>query len=321
MAHKNVHNAKGPLIPPHLQPGETVGVIAPSGPPDTEALNSGLKYLEQKGFRVVVGHSATKRMNYLAGTDEQRSMDLNAMLRAQEVRAIMFARGGYGIMRILESVDMDAVIADPKPLVGMSDLTALQLSLYARCGLVTFCGPMVAGQIAGGLDPLSEEWLLRSLCAPPNGQDLIPKKRSFRILREGQATGPFLGGCLSLVTSLLGTSHCPDFTGAILILEDVNEAPYRIDRMLTHLKLAGVLDRIAGLVLGHFLGPGGSFILSDVERRVMELTREIHIPVVSGFPHGHTLPNLTIPCGIPVELTTSPVSLVVSRHDDAPAGR
>lgn len=298
-------------VPRPLESGATVGVVAPSGPLDTKNLNAGIEYLHKRGFRVVVGRNISRRSGYLAGTDEERCLDLNAMLDAPNVRALMFARGGYGIMRILHLVDYDAVKRDPKRLVGMSDITSLQLALYAKCHLVTFSGPMI-GQIAVGLDPLSEAWLFRALVDPAQGRNLIPENHpGLRILRAGRAAGPLLGGCLSLVTALLGTPYCPDFFGAILFLEDVNEASYRIDRMMTQLKLAGVLGSIGGLVLGHFLGSVGENILPEVDRRAMELTEDNPIPIISGYPHGHTLPNLTIPFGIPVELNTSPPSLLV----------
>lgn len=302
-----------PLVPSPLGRGDTIGVVAPSGPVDTNDLNAGLRYLHQWGFRVVVGRNAAQRVGYLAGSDEERSSDVNAMLRATEVRAIAFARGGYGIMRILEWIDRDAVERDPKPLIGMSDITALQLSLYARCGLVTFSGPMVAGQIAQGLDAHSEASVVESLLTHLAGRDLLPKNQSvLKVLRDGYASGPLLVGCLSLITALIGTSHCPNFDGTILLVEDVHEAPYRIDRMMTHLKLAGVLDALSGMILGHFLGSGDRSIRSSVERRALELTSNTSIPLVSGYPHGHALPNLTLPCGMPVELETSPLRFSVS---------
>jgi muramoyltetrapeptide carboxypeptidase len=299
------------LVPPQVESGATVGVVAPSGPLDGESLRAGIRYLQQEGFRVVVGDNVSRRLGYLAGTDGERCHDLNAMLDAPNVRAVVFARGGYGAMRILHLVDYDAAKHDPKRLVGMSDITSLQLALYAKCRLVTFSGPMI-GQISDGLDPLSQSWLLRSLREPVQGRSLIPEnQQGMRILRAGRATGLLLGGCLSLVTALLGTSYCPDFFGAILFLEDVNEETYRIDRMLTQLKLCGALGSINGLVLGHFIGPRSESILPDVERRALELIEDSPIPIISGYPHGHTLPNLTIPCGIPVELNTSPLSLLV----------
>jgi len=300
------------LLPRQLEPGDRLGVVACSGPPVTELLSEGLRFFEEKGFSVIEGRHLHQRNGYLAGTDGQRCEDLNSMLRAPDVRAILFARGGYGLMRLLDSVDHDAVMRDPKPLLGMSDVTALQLSLYSQCGLVTFAGPMIAGQVGQGLDPVSEASLIRALTGRMEGHNLFADGRgSIRVLRHGRVAAPLVGGCLSLVTALLGTRHCPDYSGKALLLEDVNEAVYRVDRMLTQLKLAGILRDVEGVVLGYFDGPDGEDIAEEVENIVLEMTAANPVPIVSGFPHGHRLPNLTIPIGITVELDTEKALLRV----------
>ncbi|MBI5250437.1 MAG: LD-carboxypeptidase, partial [Desulfomonile tiedjei] len=260
-------------------------------------------FLEHSGFRGVPGRHALERNDYLAGTDDQRSSDLNAMLRDPGIRAIVFARGGYGLMRILESIDYDAITADPKILLGMSDVTALQLSLSRTCNLVTLAGPMLVGQVAAGLDPISEEWLIKALVEPIGDKNLWPgEELGTRVLRPGKASGVLIGGCLSLITALLGTDHSPDFRGKILLVEDVGEPLYRIDRMLTQLKLSGVLADIAGLVLGHFVGPDQTDLAEDVERMALQFTWDNPVPVISRYPHGHRLPNLTLPIGVTVAM-------------------
>ena len=166
--------------------------------------------------------------------------------------------------------------------------------------------------MAEGLDPLSEEWLVQSLTEPLAGRDLVPREcPDLAVLRPGRAFGVLLGGCLSLVSALIGTSHCPDFTGAILMLEDVNEPLYRIDRMLLQLKLAGILDSLGGVILGHFVGPDDGNPAPEVGNMILELTRDHPVPVMGGYPHGHVLPNLTIPHGVPVEMLTDPPRLSV----------
>lgn len=293
------------LIPRPLRPGDRLGVVASSGPPVAELLSEGLRFFEARGFQVVKGCHVHERNGYLAGTDDQRCEDLNSMLRDPDIRAILFARGGYGLMRLLDSIDHEGVIRDPKVLIGMSDVTALQLSLYSQCGLVTFAGPMIAGQVGQGLDSVSEESLIRALTGRLGGHNFFAEGNdSIRVLRHGRVTAPLVGGCLSLITALLGTRHCPDYAGKLLLLEDVNEAPYRVDRMLTQLKLAGILGRVEGVILGYFDGPGGKDIAEDVEHILLELTAANPVPVISGFPHGHRLPNLTIPIGLKVELDT-----------------
>ena len=307
------------LIPRHLQPGDLVGVVAASGPPIPESTMMGLNFLQRKGLRVVTGKHLYERHHYLAGSDAQRIYDLNAMLTNPEVRAVLFARGGYGAMRILTSVDCEAVFKDPKILLGMSDVTVLQMSLHSRCGLATLSGPMVSVQIGQGLDRVSEESLVRALTETLDGRDLFQTVApDLRILRKGKACGLLLGGCLSLVTALLGTPHFPDCSDSVLFLEDVHEPAYRIDRMATQLKLAGVLEHINGLILGHFIGPDDMCLSADTERIFMELTSDNPVPVISGFPHGHKLPNLTIPHGVPVELDTAVPSLIVRTSGGMP---
>jgi len=293
------------LIPRPLQPGDRIGVVAASGPPLEDLLTEGIRFFESRGFSVIKGCYVHEHSGYLAGTDDQRCEDLNSMLRDSDVRAILFARGGYGLMRLLDSVDHAAVMADPKPLLGMSDVTALQLSLYSQCALATFAGPMIAAQVGQGLDIISEASLMRALTGQMAGINLFTEESdSLHVLRHGRAVATLVGGCLSLITSLLGTRHCPDYSGTVLLLEDVNEAPYRVDRMLTQLKLAGILESVAGIVLGYFDGPNGEDIAPEVENIILELTTANPVPIVSGFPHGHRLPNLTVPIGMTVELDT-----------------
>ena len=293
-----------------------MGVVAASGPPVSELLSRGISFLKEKGFRVREGCYLHERNAYLAGEDDQRCQDLNSMLKDPEIRAVFFARGGYGVMRLLDSVDHRAIRNDPKLLLGMSDVTALQLSLYSCCGLVTLAGPMIAGQIGEGLDAVSEESLLPALTECLDTWNFFPSlDSSIRILRAGRSSGRLVGGCLSLVTSLLGTPHCPEFKNTILLLEDVHEPPYRIDRMLTQLKLSGALRKVNGLILGHFLGQNGEDLSPEAERILLDLIQDLSIPVISRFPHGHALPNLTLPHGLPVSLDTETRSMTVFIED------
>ncbi|MGO9118326.1 MAG: S66 peptidase family protein [Desulfomonilaceae bacterium] len=310
---KNSKIHKSLLIPAPLKNGDLVGVIAASGPVTSDLLDGGIRFLEATGFRVKTGNYLYEKNGYLAGTDNQRCEDLNAMLSDPEVRGIFFARGGYGAMRLLDRLDGNSIVRDPIIVLGMSDVTALQLSMLQRFNLVTFSGPMVAGQIGAGLDEMSKESFVQSLTEPLNNRNLWPANSSIRVLQEGSARGKLVGGCLSLVVALLGTPHIPDLRDSILFIEDVNEAAYRIDRMLTQLKLAGALRKVKALALGHFLGPEGEGedLGPEVDRIVMELMTDKRIPIISGFPHGHVLPNLTIPHGAPVMLNTDRAQLKV----------
>jgi muramoyltetrapeptide carboxypeptidase len=310
MAEKTESNTgKSLLIPKPLRSGDTVGVMSASGPIFPDLVSQGILFLEELGFRVKIGQHLHEKRGYLAGADEQRLEDLNSMLGDPEVRAIFFARGGYGAMRLLDRLDGSSVVQDPKILIGMSDITALQLSLLTRFNLLTYSGPMIAGQVSAGLDDTSKESFIRALTEPLNNRNLWPPDSRVRALRGGSTQGRLIGGCLSLVAALMGTPHAPDFANSVLFLEDVNEPPYRIDRMLTQLKLAGVLEKLRALVLGHFLGPDGEDLVQEVDGIVMELAEEIPLTIISGFPHGHTLPNLTLPHGAPVRLDTAKETL------------
>jgi len=294
------------IIPAPLRPGDTVGVVAPAGPPDPELLEAGIDFLRCQHLKVVLRVSPERHKGYLAGTDRERASDFNTMLRDPSIRGIFLARGGYGTMRILEQLDLDALERDPILICGMSDGTALQLYVYQRLGLVTVSGPMIAGQVGQGLDPWTARSFVEGLRARWHGVDIFRNGTpNLKVVREGHGIGPLLGGCLSLVSALTGTSLLPDFSGAILVLEDVSEPLYRLDRMITQLRLAGVFDTIAGLVLGYFLGPRGADLSREVEHLILESTLQRPFPIVSGFPHGHRLPNLAFPHGMTAELDAS----------------
>ncbi len=305
------------LIPPPLKQGDLVGVIAASGPVTSDLLDNGVRFLEATGLRVKTGKHLYENNGYFAGTDDQRCEDLNAMLSDPEVRGIFIARGGYGSMRLLDRLDEDAIARDVKIIHGMSDVTALQLSMLRRFNLVTFSGPMIAGQVGAGLDEISKESFLQALTDPLSNRNLWPANSSIRVLRKGSAEGKLIGGCLSMVVALLGTSHVPDFRDSILLLEDTNEASYRVDRMLTQLKLAGVFRKVKALILGHFLGPDGEDLGPEVDGIVTELTTDKRFPIISGFPHGHVLPNLTLPHGAPVLVETDRAKLKVQLDLDS----
>jgi muramoyltetrapeptide carboxypeptidase len=301
------------IWPRPLEPGDLVGVTAPAGPPDPLLLETGITFLEGLGFRILRGRClGPSPGGYLAADDELRSDDLNDMLRNIAVRGVVCARGGYGSMRILDRVDGFAAASRRLALVGMSDLTAIELSLFRAHGLVTFAGPMVAGQIGSGLDDFSRESFRRALTEPAHGRDLFASlPNRVETLREGRARGPLVGGCLTLIAALLGTGRLPSFSGAILLLEDVNEPLYRVDRMLTQLKLGGALDDVRGVVCGHFVGPDGEDLGRAAGAILLEYTRGSGVPVVVGFPHGHRMPNATVPIGAPVCLDTRKPALIV----------
>ena len=295
------------LRPKALRRGEVIGLVAPAGalwrPERVEAC---VRYLEGLGYRVEVGLHALGNDGAFSGTDEQRLADLNGMLRDPRIRAVMALRGGYGTPRLLDRIDYAAVRRDPKIVVGYSDITALQMALFRRAGLVTFSGPLGAVEFAGRPDPVTEESFWRLVTSRrTRGRLPLPADHPLEARRVGVGEGPLLGGCLSLVVALLGTPFSPDYRGAVLALEDVHEQFHRLDRMLTQLRLAGVLGRLGGMLLGQFThasaaDPAHPF--HDLEAVWDSVLPGLRCPVLADLPYGHVARKVTLPWGIPVRV-------------------
>jgi muramoyltetrapeptide carboxypeptidase len=262
-----------------------VGVIAPSGVVDEGRLQAGIKVLEGWGLRVEVGSAVLAREAYLAGSDTARLADLQAMLDDDRVRAIFCARGGYGTMRLLPRLDLGPLVRDPRPFIGFSDVTALHAALLLQ-GVVGIHGPVVTqlGKVEEEdvtalyrllEDPTPPEpWRGLTTLAAPSGRSV--------------ATGPLVGGNLELVTRLLGTPYLPPLDGAVLALEEIGERPYRLDRSLTQLELAGVWERVAAVVVGDLIGcaPVGGDGPAP-EEVVRERLERLPVPVLAQAPFGH----------------------------------
>jgi muramoyltetrapeptide carboxypeptidase len=293
------------LLPPRLRPGDLIGIISPAGPVDASDLKPGLDLLTSRGFRVREAPHLCDRHGYLAGDDEARLSDLHAMFRDEEVAAVFCARGGYGSLRLLEKIDYDLIREHPKILVGYSDITALLMAIFQKTGLVAFHGPMVRGLSTVSSDSL--EGLLGILSSDqPVSFDHIKGNP----LLLGQAEGPLMGGNLSLICHLVGTPFLPSLEGCILFMEDRGEPLYRIDRMLTHLSLAGQLNGIAGLIAGEFIDCGQP---SEIDHLLMNLASGLNIPLVTRFPAGHGQNNLTLPLGVPAHLDTRRMTLSTAK--------
>jgi muramoyltetrapeptide carboxypeptidase len=253
------------------------------------------------GFKVLPAPHLYERKEYLAGDDQDRLEDFHSAFRNREVNAIFCARGGYGALRLLSGIRFALIRRNPKILVGYSDITSLLLSIYKKTGLVTFHGPTVreysknqGRNLESLVDVLSSD--------QPCGFTLTDAV----VLREGRAEGRLIGGNLSLICHLAGTRHMPDPRGAILFLEDRGEPAYRIDRMLTHLKLCGFFKRLSGLVAGQFDDCGEHFRINEL---LLDAAAGLNIPVVTGFPIGHGDRNLTLPLGLPAVLDTKRLTL------------
>lgn len=301
--------------PDPVPDGATIGVASPSGPVDRAALDRGVAALEAAGYRVRLAPHVADSWHYLAGPEADRVADLHALWSDPEVAACWCARGGYGITRLLDDLDWDLLASRPLPLIGYSDITALQLALLARTGLVSFSGAMVASSYgygaAAGIDPDTACLLWQWLRPGPRPAVLVnPGDEPLRVVWSGAAEGRLIGGCLTLVATLVGTPYLPDIDGAILVLEDVGEEPYRIDRYLSQLALSGLLGRISGVILGDFEDcfktPGPS-----VAELVLTHLRGRDVPVVSGLRYGHVRRRCALPIGAWAKLTTDPPRIAI----------
>ena len=290
--------------PPRLRQGDVVGIVAPAGPVESSEIEPAISLLESLGFRVRLGPHVYERKEYLAGDDETRLADLHEMFRNDGVRAILCARGGYGIHRILERIDYTLARENPKIISGYSDITALLIALYRKTGLVTFHGPMAKD--LGKNENRNLESLLQLITS---GSRIRLPLSGGRAIRPGKSRGVLLGGNLSLFCHLIGTPFMPTPRGKIFFIEEKGEPLYRIDRMLTHLKLTGFLSKCAGLVFGEFSECGQSTSIIEL---LEERTSELEIPVVTGLRVGHGLENMTVPEGIRAILETETMSLTLT---------
>jgi muramoyltetrapeptide carboxypeptidase len=298
------------ILPPPLEAGDRIGIAAPGGPTRTEALERGVAYLETRGFRAVRGRNLGMRQAYLAGGDRERLEDLTAFLADRSIRGIWCARGGYGSARIVESLDLEPLRRDPKALVGYSDITVLHAAAYRKVGLATWHGPLVS-ELG---DPASFDDVSLWKALSGDGADLSWALSPSSIERAGAGEGPLVGGCLSLLVSLVGTSYEAPTDGAIMFWEDVHEEPFRIDRMLGHLRLSGRLHGLRGMIVGRLVDcvpkdPANDMPLRDILARHLEGT---DFPVVIDFPAGHCAGKTTLPLGRTVRLDTAALRLSVS---------
>ncbi len=296
--------------PKKLNHGDLIGVISPASlPADLSRINDGVNYLEKLGYRVEVGKNVGAQRGYLAGNDEQRLEDLHYMFENKDVKAIFCVRGGYGSGRLLPKIDYDLVRNNPKIFVGYSDITALQLAFLKKTGLVTFAGPMVAVDFYNDVSPFTEELFWRILSSKAKiGKLKNPDEENFYILSHGRSEGRLMGGNLALVSSSLGSEYIPDFSESILLLEEIGEPPYRIDRMFNHLAISKVLAKTKGVLLGRFVDcyetddKKNTLTLNEV---IADYFGELDKPVFYNVKHGHIKDNITIPYGVNCKLNTS----------------
>lgn len=298
------------LLPRPLRPGDTVALVSPSSATD-ERLNLQLsrEVMEALGFRVSTGAHHAARRGHLAGSDAQRAGDINAAFADPDVRAVVAVRGGSGAARLLPLLDYDAIRANPKVLLGYSDITALHSAIHARTGLVTFHGPNGTGSWnAFNTDQFRRLFFEREAMHYRNpvdaGDELVPRRNRTLTIGGGRAQGELVGGNLTVLTALAGSPYLPDFRGKVLFLEDVEEAPYRIDRMFSTLRLMGALDGLAGFIFGECTDcdPGDGYGSLTLDEILDDYIRPLGIPAYRGAMIGHIREQFIVPVGARVEM-------------------
>ncbi|MDP4175560.1 MAG: LD-carboxypeptidase [Bacteroidota bacterium] len=297
------------IKPPKLNKGDLIGIISPaSSPDDLTRIEKGVNYLERLGYQVEVGKNVGQNCGYLAGKDEQRLEDLHYMFSKPEIKAILCVRGGYGSPRLLNLIDYNLIKKNPKIFVGYSDITALQMAFLKKAGLVTFAGPMLAVDFWNEISPFTEQMFWDVISSKKKfGKVTNPENERFYILKNGETEAQVIGGNMALICSIMGTNYMPSFKDTILMLEEIGEAPYRVDRMFNQLKLAGALDQIKGIILGRFV----DCYESDEYKKTLTLNEviddymgKLEIPVVYNFKHGHVKDNITVAFGLNYKINT-----------------
>jgi len=310
------------LKPDRLRFGDTVGIIAPaSAPPDPKAVDRAAFALEQFGFKPKLGKNVRARLGFLAGGDRERAADVMAMFADKKVKAIICLRGGYGCARILDRLDYAVIRRNPKILSGYSDITSLHFALAKKVNLVSIHAPMLNGGLqAKDLPEFTRASFFRTVMeAKPAGSICDGyNRKTVAVLHGGVAKGRLIGGNLSLICAALGTPFMPSFKGKILFFEDVGEKPYTLDRMLTQLLNAGILQQAAGVAVGvnHDCEDPDAKSRGEYRQSAADVVKErlssLRVPVVTGLPFGHVDLNATIPVGVEARLDGRRGDLVIT---------
>lgn len=293
-------------FPEQLNLHDTVGLVAPSSPTSPERVDQCKSFIEQLGFRVIVGDSCKKRFHgYLAGTDEERASDINRMFADKRVKAIFCIRGGYGSARIMRYLDYNLIQRNPKIFVGYSDITNLNMAFFTRCNMVTFHGPMVSSNMLEHFDDYTRDSFFKAITMTKELEFKNPNDEAFHVISQGKARGQIVGGNLALLINMIGTFYMPDLRGKILFIEDIYESVPRVNRMLDQLLLLGVFEQVSGILVGDFSDcrndDDDSFLIEDL---LMEYFSNLRIPVLSNVRSGHCHPMGTIPLGTICEMDT-----------------
>jgi muramoyltetrapeptide carboxypeptidase len=316
------------IRPPRLNPGDTLGILAPaSAPPDPKNVDRAVAVLEKLGYRIKFSRHAHRRLGYLAGNDRERASDVMQMFTDRKVNAILCVRGGYGTARLLPRLDYKTIRAHAKIFVGYSDITSLHAAFLKQAGLISFHGPMLNSDFAlKDLPHFTVQSFLRTLANSFNRAGEAESidvaegytGKTVQVLRRGVVCGQLIGGNLALLCTLVGTPWQPMFRNKILFLEDIGEEPYRWDRMLTHLLNCGLLSQVAGIAIGLNADCEDPQAKAAKEYRqtltdvLKERLLPLNIPVVIGLPFGHVPHNATLPVGVRVTLDANRGALLLN---------
>lgn len=280
-----------------LEIGDTIGIVSPASGTNREEVDKMKSLIESYGFKVKMGKSPYEKRGYLSGDDKVRAEDINNMFEDKEVDGIFCARGGYGSPRILDLLDYELISNNPKVFLGYSDITALHTAFNQLCNMVTFHGPMGTSDMIHDFSEQSKESLLKAVMKKRENYNLDNIDQSkLKVLSSGKAEGKLVGGNLSLIADTIGTKYALDTRGKILFLEEIEEEPRNIDRMLNQLRLSGLLDNAEAIILGNFKDclpkKKDSLTLDEVFN---DYLADLNKPVVSNFQAGHCEPTLTLP--------------------------
>ena len=291
------------IKPSMLKPGCRIGVVSPSYWLKKQDMEKTSKFFQDKGYTMVMGNSNSMKWGPFAGTPQERADDIHHMFSNPKIEAIICARGGYGANRVLPLLDYNLIRDNPKIFMGYRDITAYLTSITQKTGLVTFHGPMMVSYKKGFVN-YNFQTMERILNGTPDFKIESPDSLPARILKPGTAMGPLWGGNMTLLINRLGTSDSLDTDGVILFLEDLDEYLYSFERMLVQMRTAGMLDNIAGLIIGelHEFKDQDVAFERNTDEIVMDICGDLEIPIVSNFPCGHGTYQATLPISIPVEL-------------------
>jgi len=310
------------IRPQRLNPGDTIAIVAPaSAPADPAAIDRSVAAIEALGFKPRLAPNVHKRMGFLAGTDRERAADLMNMFAAANVRAIVCLRGGYGTGRLIPLLDFGAIRRHPKIFIGYSDITSLHCAFLVKANLLSFHGPMLNSDfIRKDFPSFTLHSFLRTLSHPAPAGSVRQgyRDKTISVLRRGRASGRLLGGNLSLLCATIGTPFQPSFRERILFIEDLDEPPYRFDRMLTHLLNAGLLQQVSGIAVGINRNCVDPHAASSPEFRqtvddvLAERLLPLKVPLVTGLPFGHVPLNATLPVGARATLDANKGDLIIT---------